>query len=102
MLNSRIGFVNPQLYAIYKTSSYKTTMHDIIHGNNGGYRDNLINGLVHYLIGPHWLRIAMECFVVIAWQIWSIVFKALGLYDVYSSSLTGLPLKLSRVVPVNE
>lgn len=33
--------------------------------DNGGYRDNLINGLVHYLIGPPSIRIAMECFVVI-------------------------------------
>jgi amino acid transporter len=33
--------------------------------DNGGYRDNLINGLVHYLVGPSWLRVAMECFVVI-------------------------------------
>ena len=36
-----------------------------IERDNGGYRDNLINGLVHYLIGPPWIRIAMECFVVI-------------------------------------
>jgi amino acid transporter len=33
--------------------------------DNGGYRDNLINGLVHYLVGPAWLRVSMECFVVI-------------------------------------
>jgi amino acid transporter len=33
--------------------------------DNGGYRDNLINGLVHYLLGPSWLKIGMECFVVI-------------------------------------
>ncbi len=33
--------------------------------DNGGYRDNLINGLVHYLIGPPWIRIVVECFVVI-------------------------------------
>jgi amino acid transporter len=33
--------------------------------DNGGYRDNLINGLVHYLVGPPWIRIGMECFVVI-------------------------------------
>jgi amino acid transporter len=33
--------------------------------DNGGYRDNLINGLVHYLVGPSWIKIAMECFVVI-------------------------------------
>jgi amino acid transporter len=36
-----------------------------IERDNGGYRDNLINGLVHYLVGPAWIRIAMECFVVI-------------------------------------
>jgi amino acid transporter len=36
-----------------------------IERDNGGYRDNLINGLVHYLIGPPWIRIVMECFVVI-------------------------------------
>jgi hypothetical protein len=33
--------------------------------DNGGYRDNLINGLVHYLVGPAWIRIVVECFVVI-------------------------------------
>jgi amino acid transporter len=33
--------------------------------DNGGYRDNLINGLVHYLVGPAWIKIVMECFVVI-------------------------------------
>jgi amino acid transporter len=32
--------------------------------DDGGYRDNLINGLVQYLSGPEWLKIAMECFVV--------------------------------------
>jgi len=32
--------------------------------DNGGYRDNLINGLVQYLVGPSWLKIVMECFVV--------------------------------------
>ncbi len=33
--------------------------------DNGGYRDNLINGLVHYLVGPSWIKIVVECFVVI-------------------------------------
>jgi len=33
--------------------------------DNGGYRDNLINGLVQYLAGPPLLKIVMECFVVI-------------------------------------
>ena len=33
--------------------------------DNGGYRDNLINGLVQYLVGPSWLKIVMECFVVV-------------------------------------
>ena len=33
--------------------------------DNGGYRDNLINGLVHYLVGPAWIKILVECFVVI-------------------------------------
>jgi len=32
--------------------------------DDGGYRDNLINGLVQYLVGPGWLKIGMECFVV--------------------------------------
>ena len=32
---------------------------------DGGYRDNLINGLVQSLSGPSWLKIVMECFVVI-------------------------------------
>jgi amino acid transporter len=33
--------------------------------DNGGYRDNLINGLVQYLSGPAWIKIVMECFVVV-------------------------------------
>ena len=33
--------------------------------DDGGYRDNLINGLVNYLSGPSWLKVAMECFVVV-------------------------------------
>jgi amino acid transporter len=33
--------------------------------DNGGYRDNLINGLVQSLAGPSWLKISMECFVVV-------------------------------------
>ena len=36
-----------------------------IERDNGGYRDNLINGLVHYLVGPGWIKIVVECFVVI-------------------------------------
>jgi amino acid transporter/nucleotide-binding universal stress UspA family protein len=36
-----------------------------IERDNGGYRDNLINGLAHYLIGPPWLKIIMEAFVVV-------------------------------------
>jgi amino acid transporter len=31
---------------------------------DGGYRDNLINGLVQYLAGPRWIKIILECFVV--------------------------------------
>ncbi|MGA3065717.1 MAG: APC family permease [Tepidisphaeraceae bacterium] len=33
--------------------------------DDGGYRDNLINGLVQYLSGPEWIKIVMECFVVV-------------------------------------
>jgi amino acid transporter len=33
--------------------------------DNGGYRDNLINGLVQYLAGPASVKIFMECFVVL-------------------------------------
>ena len=36
-----------------------------IERDNGGYRDNLINGLVQYLSGPEWLKITMEIFVVL-------------------------------------
>ena len=32
---------------------------------DGGYRDNLINGLVAFLAGPAWLKIFMEIFVVV-------------------------------------
>jgi amino acid transporter len=41
----------------------RATQH--VERDNGGYRDNLINGLVHYLAGPSWIKIIMECFVVI-------------------------------------
>ncbi|HTW95396.1 MAG TPA: APC family permease, partial [Tepidisphaeraceae bacterium] len=33
--------------------------------DDGGYRDNLINGLVQFLAGPGWLKIIVECFVVV-------------------------------------
>ncbi|MDP9172256.1 MAG: APC family permease [Planctomycetota bacterium] len=33
--------------------------------DNGGYRDNLINGLVQFLAGPSWIKIILECFVVV-------------------------------------
>ena len=39
--------------------------HQHVERDNGEYRDNLINGLVHYLVGPGWLKIVMECFVVV-------------------------------------
>jgi len=32
---------------------------------DGGYRDNLINGLAHYLIGPGWMKILMQALVSI-------------------------------------
>ncbi len=32
---------------------------------DGGYRDNLINGLCHYLVGPGWAKLLMAGFVVI-------------------------------------
>ncbi len=32
---------------------------------DGGYRDNLINGLVQSLVGPEWLKIVMEIVVVL-------------------------------------
>ena len=31
--------------------------------DNGGYRDNLIEGLCHYLVGPQWIKVAMIVFV---------------------------------------
>jgi kumamolisin len=37
-LGGRIGFVNPQLYALEQGASYPTVFHDIVKGNNGGYR----------------------------------------------------------------
>ena len=33
--------------------------------DNGGYRDNLIEGLCHYLVGPAWIKLLMAAFVVI-------------------------------------
>ncbi|HEX4056373.1 MAG TPA: APC family permease [Tepidisphaeraceae bacterium] len=38
--------------------------HHHVQRDDGGYRDNLINGLVQYLAGPSLLKIIMECFVV--------------------------------------
>ena len=32
---------------------------------DGGYRDNLINGLCHYLVGPGWIKVLMAAFVVV-------------------------------------
>ena len=40
----------------------RSTQH--VERDNGGYRDNLINGLVQSLAGPGWLKILMEIFVV--------------------------------------
>jgi kumamolisin len=37
-LGSRIGFINPQLYALEEGPEYRTVFHDIVKGNNGGYR----------------------------------------------------------------
>lgn len=37
-IGARIGWVNPELYAIEQSSSYRTTFHDIEKGNNGGFR----------------------------------------------------------------
>jgi hypothetical protein len=39
--------------------------HQHVERDNGGYRDNLINGLVHSLVGPSWLKVMMECLVVV-------------------------------------
>ena len=39
--------------------------HQHVERDDGGYRDNLINGLVQSLVGPGWLKIAMECLVVV-------------------------------------
>jgi hypothetical protein len=33
--------------------------------DNGGYRDNLISGLCHYLAGPAWIKLIMAAFVVV-------------------------------------
>jgi amino acid transporter len=33
--------------------------------SDGGYRDNLINGMVQFLIGKPWMKIILECFVVV-------------------------------------
>jgi amino acid permease-like protein len=48
----------PQLLVIDHASQH-------IERDNGGYRDNLINGLVQYLSGPEWIKITMEIFVVL-------------------------------------
>ncbi|MBV8782269.1 MAG: amino acid permease [Phycisphaerae bacterium] len=52
---------------IKKSSTVLKVDHSYQHieRGDGGYRDNLINGLVQNLLGPGWLKIVMECFVVI-------------------------------------
>jgi kumamolisin len=35
---SRIGFVNPRLYGLLQSSAYPSAFHDIVRGDNGGYR----------------------------------------------------------------
>ena len=45
--------------------NHDRSRHQHVERDDGGYRDNLINGLVQYLAGPGWLKIIMECFVVI-------------------------------------
>lgn len=37
-IHGRAGFVNPQLYAILGGKSYRSIFHDIVKGDNGGYR----------------------------------------------------------------
>lgn len=37
-LGGRIGFVNPELYTLAEGGSYTTVFHDIVKGDNGGYR----------------------------------------------------------------
>ncbi len=37
-IGSRIGFVNPELYALEQGPTYSTVFHDIVNGNNGGFR----------------------------------------------------------------
>lgn len=48
-LGGRIGFVNPELYAIERGPSYESVFHDVHRGNNGGYRAlrgyDLVTGL---------------------------------------------------------
>ncbi len=50
---------------IKPTMSSLLDAHHHVQRDDGGYRDNLINGLVQYLAGPSLLKIIMECFVVI-------------------------------------
>lgn len=65
---STVGFINPAIYAIGKSSSYGSAFHDITSGSNGGYNavtgydlvtgwgspngQNLINALAGPPIGP--------------------------------------------------
>ncbi|MGA8324637.1 MAG: S53 family peptidase [Candidatus Cybelea sp.] len=48
-LGGRIGFANPELYAIERGPLYPTVFHDVHRGNNGGYRAlpgyDLVTGL---------------------------------------------------------
>ena len=78
-LRKRIVDGHAQLwgYAVTRTpaavgDTVHPTLREVVVGSNqhverddGGYRDNLINGLVNYLYGPAWLKIVVEFFVVI-------------------------------------
>jgi amino acid transporter len=60
--------INSQGQEVLKHTSREIVIDRVnqhVERDDGGYRDNLINGLVQNLIGPGWLKIVMECFVVI-------------------------------------
>jgi hypothetical protein len=50
---------------VSKQKVFVDPSHEHVERDDGGYRDNLINGLVQYLAGPKLLKIVMEAFVVL-------------------------------------
>jgi hypothetical protein len=61
----RLGDDSGDLPVVTTEKVYVDRAVNHVERENGGYRDNLIEGLCHYLVGPGWLKILMVGFVVV-------------------------------------